>query len=490
MIRDLDGEAAGRSERFPLVGRQRELERLLAAVRNPPAVVLVEGEPGIGKSRLVREASATLRAERYQVLTGFCHPLREPLPYGPVADALCRADLANAPAFPPSAGALAPLLPDLADRLPPPPSSADPTSRRFQLLQAVRSFLTALGPTVLVVEDLHWTDEATRDLLLLLARDLPPRLSLVLTHRADELPQGTAVLGAAYSRPPGTGGSVIQLNPLRKSEVQELAAAALGPHATPALGATLHRRSEGLPLVAEEDLITLAEHGSTHGCTEAVERLRVADVPRGLREAVTERLTGLSPAAASIAEAAAVLAVPAPEELLTALAGPDAEQGADALIELLRASVLREADQGTYTFRHALAQQVAYQHVPAPPDSGCTGARSRCSRPAIRSRWCRSRTTPSPSATWPAGWCGRRRPRTRRSPSATAARPRRCCTSCSTGPNWRARRVPGRPWHWPGSPPPASTSEPMPGCCADSSTTVGCRRRRAARSGSASASVC
>ncbi|GGQ54321.1 LuxR family transcriptional regulator [Kitasatospora griseola] len=366
VIRDLDGGAAGRSERFPLVGRQRELKRLLAAVRNPPAVVLVEGEAGIGKSRLVREASATLRAERYQVLTGFCHPLREPLPYGPVADALCRADLADVPAFPPSAGALAPLLPDLTDRLPPPPPPADPAGRRFQLLQAVRSFLTALGPTVLVVEDLHWTDEATRDLLLLLARDLPPQLSLVLTYRAEELPPGSAVLGAAYSHPPGTGGSVIRLGPLLESEVQELAAAALGPHATAALGAILHRRSEGLPLVAEEDLITLAEHRSTHGHTEAVERLRVADAPRGLREAITQRLTGLSPAAASIAGAAAVLAVPAPEELLTAVAGSDAEQGADALIELLRASVLREADRGTYTFRHVLAQQVAYQYVPAP----------------------------------------------------------------------------------------------------------------------------
>ncbi|MFI2740247.1 ATP-binding protein [Streptomyces sp. NPDC018711] len=368
---------AGRGGGFRLVGRRRELGQLLAAVRQAPAVVLVEGEAGIGKSRLVHEASVELGAERHQVLTGFCHPLREPFPYGPVVDAMRKADLANAPAFPPTAGALAPLLPDLADRLPPPPPQpTDVPGQRFQLLQAVRSFLTELGPATLVVEDLHWADEATRDLLLLLARDLPPRLSLVLTYRAEDLPPGGTVLGAAYRQPPGTGGTVIRLDPLVESEVQELASAALGPDATTALGAALYRRSEGLPLVAEEDLITLAEYSGTHGYGEAVERLQAADVPRGLREAVTERLGMLSPRAATLAEAAAVLAAPAPEELLTGLARLDEEQGAEALIELLRAALLRETGQGEYAFRHVLAQQVVYRHIPAP-------ARARLHRRAV-----------------------------------------------------------------------------------------------------------
>ncbi|MFB7620576.1 AAA family ATPase [Kitasatospora sp. NPDC056181] len=364
---DLGDGAAGPDGRFRFVGRQRELGQLLAALRRPPAVVLVEGEAGIGKSRLVREAAAVLRAERRQVLTGLCHPLREPFPYGPVVDALRKADLADVTGFPPTAGALAPLLPDLAGRLPDPPQQpTDASGRRFQLLQAVRSYLTALGPAVLVVEDLHWIDDATRDLLLLLARDLPPQLGLVLTYRAEDLPPKGAVLGAVYHHPPGTAGSVIRLGPLLEPEVRELAAAALGPSATAALGAALYRRSEGLPLVAEEDLITLAEQGGPHGRPGALERLRDADAPHGLREAVTGRLGMLSPDAAAIAETSAVLGVAAPEELLADVAGLGRERGAEAVIELLRASLLREADQGEYALRHVLAQQVVYRAIPGP----------------------------------------------------------------------------------------------------------------------------
>ena len=169
---------------FAFVGREREIGLLLAAVGHPPAVVLVEGEAGIGKSRLVHEASGAVAAAGGRVLTGLCHPLREPYPYGPVIDALRKAGgwLPPAADLPPSAGVLAPLLPDLADRLPaPPPPAADAHARRYQLVNGLRSFLAGLGAAVLVIEDAHWIDEATRELLLLLTRDMPEQLSLVLT---------------------------------------------------------------------------------------------------------------------------------------------------------------------------------------------------------------------------------------------------------------------------------------------------------------------
>ncbi|MFD4320830.1 ATP-binding protein [Streptomyces sp. NPDC058548] len=354
---------------FPFVGRRRELDRLLAAVRRPPAVVLVEGEAGIGKSRLVHEAARVLAGEGGRVLTGSCHPLREPFPYGPVVDALREAgDWLPTAGVPPTAGALAPLLPDLADRLPPPPAPvADPHAERHRLVQAVRSFLAVLGPAVLVVEDLHWVDGATRDLLLLLARDLPGQLSLVLTYRAEDLPPGTPVLGAAYRHPPGVGGATVRLGALTEEDIQELATATLGHHATRAIGRALHQRSEGLPLVAEEDLITLREQSRQRDSDDdAVERLRRADVPHGLREAVTERLAALTPAGAAVVHAAAVLAVPASEPLLVRVAGLEPDEGAAGIIEALAASVLREADPGRYAFRHILAQQVAYRHVPGP----------------------------------------------------------------------------------------------------------------------------
>ncbi|MEY9875211.1 DNA-binding CsgD family transcriptional regulator [Streptacidiphilus sp. MAP12-33] len=358
---------------FAFVGRERELGLLLAAARHPPAVVLVEGEAGIGKSRLLHEATSRLAAEGRPVLTGLCHPLREPSPYGPVVDALRRAGRwLPADGLPPIAGALAPLLPDLAGRLPsPPPLPEGAQARRHQLVQAVHSFLTALGPAALVVEDLHWADEATRELLLLLARDLPDRLGLVLSYRGEDLPPDAAVLGAAYRRPPGTNGTVIRLAPLTRDDVQELAVAALGGQASAELGTLLYDRSEGLPLVAEEDLLTLREHRRQPSGGDPRAELERAGVPRGLREAVTERLAALSAAGAAIVDAAAVLAVPAPEALLTRLAGLDPEEGARGLVEALQAAVLDETGPGStvgahYVFRHVLAQQVAYAHIPGP----------------------------------------------------------------------------------------------------------------------------
>ncbi|MEX3101839.1 AAA family ATPase [Streptomyces sp. ST1020] len=355
--------SSGLGRGFAFVGRRHELDRVLAAVRQPPAVVLVEGDAGMGKSRLVREATTVLASEGWRVLTGYCHPLREPLPYGPVIDALgAIGPWLPDTALPPTAGALAPLLPDLAHRLPPAPAGPQgPGAARHQLIRAVRSVLAHVGRVVLVVEDLHWVDDATRELLLLLARDLPDRFALVATYRAEDLPPGAPALGAAYRPPPGAGGTVIRLSPLTRTDVADLAGAALGGRATPELCAVLHRRSEGLPLVAEEDLITLRDQARPD-----VRELERAEVPGGLREAVGERLSALSPAAAAVVDAAAVLAVPADETLLAEVAALHGDEAAGGLIDALRAAVLRETDSGLYGFRHVLAQQVAYRHIPGP----------------------------------------------------------------------------------------------------------------------------
>jgi DNA-binding CsgD family transcriptional regulator len=357
---------------FAFVGRDRETGLLLAAVRHPPAVVLIEGEAGIGKSRLVHEATAVVTAAGGRVLTGLCHPLREPYPYGPVIDALRTAGdwLPPVPDFPPSVGALAPLLPDLASRLPAPPApAADAHAKRHQLVIGVRAFLAGLGPAVLVVEDAHWIDEATRELLLLLTRDMPEQLSLVLTYRAEDVPPGGALLGAAFRRQPGVSAVAIHLNPLSGPDVLALAHDALGAGATPELGAALYQRSEGLPLAAEEDLITLSERGRggrPGPSADLIADLEHAAVPRGLREAFTERLSLLSPAARTVVEAAAVLDVPAAEQLLAQVADLEPEQASRGLTEALRTAVLQEVDANRYFFRHVLAQRVAYEQMPGP----------------------------------------------------------------------------------------------------------------------------
>lgn len=374
-----DREATGWGRGFAMVGRARESALLLAVLARPPAVVLVEGEAGIGKSRLVHEAGQALADRGVRVLTGSCSQLREPLPFGPVLEALrpIRDWLPGPEGLSAQAGALAPLLPGLADRLPVPPGvPSDAHGVRFQLVGAVRAVLEALGPAVLVVEDLHWVDEATRDLLLLLARDLPNRLGLVLTYRREDLPAGAAVLGTPYRRPVGTGGAEIRLDPLTRADVDVLAASALGGRATPELGRALFRRSGGLPLVVEEDLLTLTdptrETESTLTALESgspisdVALLEGSEVPRGLREAAVARMAGLAAETSALVRAAAVLAVPATRPVLAAVAGLDADQATGALLEALAAAVLTENAPALYGFRHALAQQALYRAIPGP----------------------------------------------------------------------------------------------------------------------------
>ncbi|MFD5921759.1 ATP-binding protein [Kitasatospora sp. NPDC058201] len=348
-------------------GREREMRELLGAVgAGRPAVVLVEGEAGVGKSRLVAEASAVLRAQGLRVLAGGCHPLREPLAYGPVVDALRRVGpwLPSVERLDVSAGALAPLLPDLAGALPeplpePPPGSSRSGAHRFRIAAGVRTLLEAIAPAVLVVEDVHWADEATRELLLLLARDMPADAALVLTYRAEDLPGGGPVLGAAFRRSPGTGGAEIRLGPLGEPELRAMAREVLGDEPAPALVRTLLERSGGLPLVIEEDLVTLA--GSPRGTDLAVLR-----VPRSLGEVLAERRARLGPQAAVLVDAAAVLAVPAGQALLAEAAGLDEERGEAALLEALGGAVLRQVGPDSYGFGHALAREAVYGSLPGP----------------------------------------------------------------------------------------------------------------------------
>ncbi|MFD7417712.1 AAA family ATPase [Kitasatospora purpeofusca] len=414
------------------VGRVGALARLTDALARPPAVLLVEGEAGSGKSRLVAEAVRALdersgngtartgtpapsgdTAPRRPVLLGRCHPLREPEPFGPVVDALRdAAALLPPPAeLPPSTGALRLVLPDLAAQLPAaPPDGGTLLSARRLLAQGVRALLTALDAPVLVVEDLQWADDATLDLLVRLARDLPPRLALVVTYRPEDLPPGAPAPGAAFRPAPArTGGHgagaghgavgapvrLERLEPLDEREVTALARSVLGPAATPELARVLYERSQGLPLAVEEDLRTLAERapsertptgpaaaGSAATGATAIERtgvsggrtatgdlaavLAAAEVPRGLRDAVTERLARLGGDGAAVVAAAAVLGVPADEALLTAVAGLDAEAGADGLTEALHAAVLRETAPDRYAFRSPSARQVAQGRVAGP----------------------------------------------------------------------------------------------------------------------------
>lgn len=340
-----------------VVGRERELTALLAAVRRPPAAVVVEGEAGVGKTRLVHELSG--RLSRTRLLVGHCRPLREPFPFGPLVDALAKAG-DDVPALPPITGVLHPLLPELAHRLPAqPPPAGDPGIERHRLFRGFRELLAALGPTVLAVEDVHWVDQGTADLLRFLAEDPPPGLSLVLTVRPEDARAAAETAVAGQLRLP--------LAPLPVDEVRALAAQILGSDDLGAgFAARLHGRTGGLPFAVEELLRQLPA-----GAGPAVDRVDWLAVPPVLRDQQRQRLGRLRPAARRIVDAAAVLAVPSREPALTAVAGLAPAAGALAIAEALRQAALchavhSPAGEDRYGFRHSLAADAAYEQLASP----------------------------------------------------------------------------------------------------------------------------
>ncbi|WP_157244719.1 AAA family ATPase [Nonomuraea typhae] len=341
-----------------LVGRDAALHTLREAMTRPPSVALVEGEPGIGKTTLVHAAAAHARTAGRTLLLGHCHQLREPFPYGPVFEALrdLGSRLPQAAALNPVTGALRGHLPELGDVLPAPPAPlTDPDAERHRLFRAVHGLLDAAGPTVLVVEDLHWADDGTQDLLRFLRRRPPDGLSLVMTYRRSDLPAAGLLLGPAYRHSPEATSVVIPLGPLDARDVGTLAAALLGRDDLPAAFATrLHERTSGIPFLVEEVVRSL-------GDDRRPEALEHAGVPLLLRESMTEQLARLSPAALATVRAAAVLRLPSGEPQLAAVAGD-----AGGLVEALALGVLHEYPGNRYGFRHTLAQEAVYDTIPGP----------------------------------------------------------------------------------------------------------------------------
>ncbi|HEV2089366.1 MAG TPA: AAA family ATPase, partial [Cryptosporangiaceae bacterium] len=354
-----------------LVGREAELSVLVQVVTSPPAIALVAGEPGVGKTRLVQELLRRPDLDGRAVLVGHCHPLREPFPFGPVVEALADArhrcprprDLTAV------TGALRPLLPELDDWLPPPlPSTGDARLDRHRLFRAVPELLGGLGPVVLVLEDLHWVDPTTLELLTFLARQLPSRATLLLTQR-DTGPSATAVSALGDHADGAVSFTRLSLAPLDEAEVQQLTKAIVGIEGVSReFARCLHDRTGGLPFAVEEVLGLLRGRRDIVAGDGRTAR-RVFDglgVPTLMRYSFLERLDRLRPATRRIVYAAAVLQVPSGQDVLTAVAGLSDTAGTGGIGEALGQGLLRPVGDERYALRHALAAQAVYDSLPVP----------------------------------------------------------------------------------------------------------------------------
>jgi class 3 adenylate cyclase/tetratricopeptide (TPR) repeat protein len=335
-----------------LVGRVEELQLLTAAkaraAGGEPAVVLVGGEAGVGKTRLVAELTADPAANGARMLVGGCVPVGEgALPYAPIV-AVLRMLLTDLGAEAvrgltgPSWAELARLAPGLGQPQRDPAGEAA-QSRLFELLLGLLGRLAQQAPLVLVVEDLHWADHSTRDLLAFLVRNLRrERVLLVVTYRSDE--PGQQRLGP-YLAELDRGGPVQRLELPRLDRAQTTAQliGILGAAPAAELVEAVFARSEGNPFYTEE-LLAAVRAGSS-------------ELPATLRDLLRGRMIGLSELARQVLEVVAMAGRQAPHRLVAAVADLDDQQLDGALRAAVASQLLVTGEDG-YDVRHAVLREV------------------------------------------------------------------------------------------------------------------------------------
>lgn len=376
----LDAPRDGRGDTtftsLPFVGRGTELaalrERWDAAVAGHGGLVLVGGEAGIGKTRLVREFAAQCEAHGAQVYAAGT-TLPETMPYQPFVTLLRVVAPLAATVFvdPLWLSAIAALAPSIAEHAPglPPLPPVDPARERIRLFEACSSVWEAIAtrrPVVLVVEDVQWAGAATLGLLEHLARGAPhSRVLLVATYREDELALSHPLRAMRRRLERDASASHVALSRLGRDEVEELVRA-LGRFDDPAAFArALHERSDGNPFFLEETLRDLGETGRLRDGAPPAEQL-AAHVPPAVRDVLAARLARLGESAKTLAEVAAVIGRGFDVELLRETTGWLEATVLDALGELTDRRIVGEQSTGAgfdYAFGHHLIQAMVYDGV-------------------------------------------------------------------------------------------------------------------------------
>jgi DNA-binding CsgD family transcriptional regulator/tetratricopeptide (TPR) repeat protein len=348
-----------------LVGRAAELAALLgaldAAAGGRTTTVLVSGEAGIGKTRLVREFAADARASGAVVLHGGCVRLGrdEGLPFAPVVEALRgllreRGVQGVRGILDESTAELASLVPELgqADHAGRPDQRPDwARTRLFESFLVLLSRLGSEGPAVFVVEDLHWADRSTRDLLAFLVTNLrDERIVLVGTYRSDELHRRHP-LRAWAGELDRLAIERVDLERLGRDDLRGQIEAITGRPSDIGQVDTIEARSGGNPFFVEE----LLAADSTEG-----------ELPESLRALLLARVGALSDEAQDLLGVASVAGPVVDHDVLVAVSETDEGAAGKWLREAVAAHVLVPSSDGAstaYAFRHALLHEAVYDDL-------------------------------------------------------------------------------------------------------------------------------
>ena len=389
MAYEVGYEAAPIQERLrqmPFTGRETELGdlkgRLADTALGRGGVVMLVGEPGIGKTRLAEELSTDARREGWSVAWGRCFEGDWMPAYAPFAEVIeslaltgepdrLQSDLAS------NGPVLAQLVPKLHDALPgmEPPANLQPDEERFRLLDAVAHHLLGRSeqrPLLVCLDDLHWADAGSVAMLTHLANLMSKHRLLVLgTYRGSEVGPGhplAEVLPTLGRRP---GFERIQLHGLPAEAVGELLGA-LTTHDVPgSVAAALAGETDGNPFFLREVLRHLIEEGKVFRDETGrwVSELSVEKlgIPQTVREVIGRRLARLSEPANRFLSVACAFEGPFGYDVVAGAAGLGEEDGLDALDETLSSHLLEEVGaEGAFGFTHALIRHTLYSQVSSP----------------------------------------------------------------------------------------------------------------------------
>jgi DNA-binding CsgD family transcriptional regulator len=379
-----------------LIGRISTLDALLGLMEQARGgcgqTVLIAGEAGMGKSRLVTEATTRLSQAQTTspavlILEGRCFELDRSLPYAPLLD-LLRSFLAShsldklVAMTGSTASALVKLLPELATLLPEraPSSIPEPEQEKHHLFQALTHFfiqLAATQPLLLIVEDVHWSDDSSLEFLLYLARRIAShRVLLLLTYRSEEEHPVLTTFLARLGRERLT--TELMLTPLAIDEVGEMIRAILQLPRTMRVDflEAIYQLTEGNPFFIEEvlkSLVTTGELVSTDGKWEHIAPQDASSpgrafpdhlqLPRSVQLAVQQRLDHVSAEAREVLTLAAVAGRRFDFALLQQLTRRNEAELVHLVKELITAQLVMEEADDVFSFRHALTRQAVYMDL-------------------------------------------------------------------------------------------------------------------------------
>lgn len=363
-----------------IVGRAKELGQLgamLVAVQGGTGgCVLLSGEAGIGKSRLIAEIRAKATGSGFTVLEGRCFEQDRSFPYAPLLDMLrslfapgAASDRLNA--LGPLVSEVVKLLPELASHISTPPLTAwleaEVEQRRlFEALTRLFVNLADARPLLVIVEDLHWSDQASLEFLLYLIRRVAGQpIFLLLSSRSALAQASLNELLAGLDREPIA--QEIKLDLLSRAEVAQMLQAILDQPQPPSAEfvAAVHSLTEGNPFFAEEILTSLMARGDIYLVEGRWERKPLAelDIPDSVQRLVEQRLSRLTHPARQLLDLAAISGRSFDFTILQALTGHSDSELLALLKELMTAHLVVEESAEQFAFRHALTREALYSRL-------------------------------------------------------------------------------------------------------------------------------